>query len=216
MSRVPVPVRHKATGPVDDNFDRIEVGGRVPDWNLYRPRWANVAVAAFPDARNKSLQLEDSDPYDYARAVRVFPEAASVRLSCRIFAKQSNHGRLELELLDGAGHRAVQVTFDEKGQMQVANGAQITATGVYRAGAWLRLEIAAANGKFDLAVDGKTVVQQAAFAEAASSLERLSFRTGAYRTEPTRQTDRYAGEDLPEPDAQVPVATFYIDDVVIK
>ena len=77
--------------------------------------------------------------------------------------------------------------IDHVGQVQVANGAQITAACVYRAGTWLRLEIAAANGKFDLAVDGKTVVQQAAFAEAASSLERLSFRTGAYRTEPAYQ-----------------------------
>src|SRR5207249_7522293 len=74
ISRVPVPIRYKIEGPVEDTFDSLTVGGKIPDWNIYAPRWAPAGIAAFPNARNRSLQLEDKDPYDYARAVRVFAE----------------------------------------------------------------------------------------------------------------------------------------------
>ena len=60
------------------------------------------------------------------------------------------------------------------------------------------------------------MIRQAAFAEPANSVERLSFRTGEFRTEPTRQTDRYSGADLPGADDPVLPVTYYVDDVFIK
>src|SRR5438094_6675192 len=44
-------------------------------------------------AANKSLELQDRDPYDYAKAVRVFAEAKSVRVALRLFAAQAGTGR---------------------------------------------------------------------------------------------------------------------------
>ena len=46
----------------------------MTDWNTYSPRLAPVSIVDFPSAANKSLELQDKDPYDYARAIRVFPE----------------------------------------------------------------------------------------------------------------------------------------------
>ena len=69
-----------------------------------------------------------------------------------------------------------------------------------------------ASSSWSEPLNGKTT----AFAEPAASVERLSFRTGEYRTEPTRQTDRYAGGDLSGPDDPVTAAIYYVDDVVIK
>ena len=218
VSRVPVPIRHKTDGPVEDSFDKLDVGGRIPDWNIHWPRWARTAVVAFPSAANKSLQLEDRDLYDYAKAVRVFAETKSVRVSCKIFARQNNTGRLEIEVLDHAGHRPVRIVFGEDGLVQAADGSGQAGAGPYKAGSWYRVEIAVntAEAKYDLSLNGKLVVRQAAFAEPAASVERLSFRTGAFRTEPTRQTDRYSGADLPNPDDPVSPATYYLDDVSIK
>jgi hypothetical protein len=218
VSRVPVPIRSKIEGPVEDSFDELDVGGIVPDWNLQQPRWARTAVVAFPSAKDKSLQLEDRDPYDYAKAVRVFSEAAAVSVACRVFPKQSDTGRLEIEVLDHAGHRPVRIVFGSDGRVQVADGNSRVYAGPYEAGSWYRVEIVvnAAEREYDVSLNEKLVVHQAAFAEPASSVERLSLRTGEYRTQPTRQTDRYAGADLSGPDDAVTPATYYVDDVVIR
>ncbi len=218
ISRVPVPVRDRVEKPVSDMFDELEVGGRIPDWNIYRPRWAQVGITAFPNKRNKSLQLEDRDPYDYAKAVRVFPEGELVRITCRILARQADAGRLEIDVLDGAGHRAAQLRFDDQGRLSVRNGETPLGEAPYRADTWHQLEISmdATRGRYDLVLDGRAVVRDAEFAEPAASLERIEFRTGAYRIQPTRELDRYAGEDLPNPGDPVQAAVFYLDDVVIR
>lgn len=218
ISRVPVPVRGRVEEAVSDTFDDLEVGGPIPGWNIYRPRWAPVGVAAFPDERNKSLRLEDREPYDYAKAVRVFPESKSVRITCRILARQADTGRLEIDVTDGAGHRAVQLRFDDKGRLSALNGEATLGETSYRADTWHNLEISAdaANGKCELLLDGEPVVRHAGFAEPAATLERIEFRTGAYRTQPTRELDRYAGEDLPGAGDPVPAAVFHLDEVVIR
>jgi len=169
-------------------------------------------------AANKSLELQDRDPYDYAKAVRVFAEAKSVRVALRLFAAQTGTGRLEIEVLDGAGRRPVRVVFGEEGRVQSANGSSWTEAGTYKSGVWCRIELAvdAAAGKYDLSLDGKSAVRGASFAEHSATVERLSFCTGAFRTEPTRQTDRYSGADLPAADDPVAAATYRVDDVSIK
>jgi hypothetical protein len=218
ISRIPVPIRDRVDSPVSDNFDGLETGGGIPHWNIYRPRWAQVGVAEFPDARNKSLRFEDREPYDYAKGVRVFPEARKVRIACRVLARQTNTGRLEIDVLDAAGHRAVQVRFDDRGMLSAL--AKETAAGetAYRANAWHLLEISAdvTTGRFDVALDGRPVARDVAFAESAGSLERIEFRTGAYRIDPTRDLDRYAGGDLPDAGDEVPAAVFYVDDLVVR
>lgn len=219
VSRVPLPIRHRVDGPVHDSFDAIEVGGRVPEWNLYRPRWADVGVVAFPSAANRSLRLEDRDPYDYAKAVRVFPEAKVVRIEFGLWAGQADTGKIEIEVLDHAGRRPVRLVFGEDGRVRAATGNGMVDAGAYRAGAWLRVALAVDTtaSRYNVAIDGRVAVQAATLAEAAATVERLALRTGAYRTEPTRQTDRYGLlEDLPDPDKPVPLATFFIDEVVIK
>ena len=60
------------------------------------------------------------------------------------------------------------------------------------------------------------IIRKAIFTESVFSIERLSFRTGAYRTDPTRQTDRYDGGDLLNPGDPSLSAVYYIDDVIIK
>ena len=219
ISRIPVPVRSAVVGPVDDSFDKLDAGGTIPEWNVYRPRWANVSIAEFPSAANKSLRLEDHDPYDYAKAVRVFGKATAVRIGFRIFARQVDAGRMEIEVLDGAGHRPVRVALGDDGRVRASDGVGQVDAGPFLAGRWYRAEfsINAATGQYDLAWDGRVVVRQAAFAEAANTVERLSFCTGAFRTEPTRQTNRYGVlADLPNPDDAVAPATFYVDEIVIR
>ena len=221
VSRIPVPIRYRVESAVNDSFDDLDPGGPIPNWNIYRPRWASTGISAFPSGRNKSLELEDRDPYDYARAVRVFAETKEANVSFKVQPRQADTGRLEMEILDGSGHRPVRLHFGEDGKIEASNGSKLVSICPYQRNKWYRFEIAVhvPQAKYDLSIDGKSALRGAALAEDAASVEaRLSFRTGGYRTEPTRRSDRYAGADLPNPDTPVPLvtATYYVDDVTVK
>ena len=216
ISRVPLPLRDTVDAPVADTFDEVPPGGRLPDWTTYRPRWADVRVAALPSSRNHSLRLEDRDPYDHASAVRLFPPARETEVGLAVLAAQDRHGRLEIEVLGRAGERAVQVAFEENGTIGVTSGDTRTAAGAYTAGRWHRIAIRASttSSRFDLLVDDRIVARDVRFAVEAPILERLSLRTGRHRTAPTRDDDRYAVQaDLPHPDDPDPLAVFHVDDV---
>ncbi|MHC4573206.1 MAG: hypothetical protein ACYS76_03610 [Planctomycetota bacterium] len=59
-----------------------------------RAKWAPVSVVESAGAANKSLELRDKDPYDYARAVRVFPESAETKIEFKVLAKQTHRGQI--------------------------------------------------------------------------------------------------------------------------
>jgi hypothetical protein len=219
VSRIPLPIRHSVAGRVEDSFDDLDVGGKIPNWNIYRTQWAVAEIAAFPGLENKSLRLADWDPYDYARAVRVFEENKSVAISFKLYAKQIQNGRLEIEVLDRSGHRPIRLVLDEDGYFQVNDGGELLTAGGYDPGSWYQVKmiVNVLDETFDLVIDDKVIVQRARFSESVESVERLSFRTGEYRAEPKRETDRYGFlGDLPKADDPVPVAVFYIDELIIR
>jgi hypothetical protein len=219
VSRVPVPVRHSVTGPILDTFDKIAAGGPVTDWNIYSPRWAPVEIVDFPSAANRSLELRDKDPYDYARAVRVFPEAKRTKLQFKVHPHQSNTGRLEIEVIDAFGYRPVRLNFAADGNLKVSNGAKEEELTPYQSNKWyvIDLDVDVAKGTFDVAIDGKPGVTGAKFAEYVKSVERLSFRTGSIRDTPTLKTstDHQPDQTKPNPDVPEPLAVYHIDDVKI-
>jgi hypothetical protein len=219
VSRVPVPVRHSVEGPVADAFDGLATGGVVTDWNIYSPRWAPVAVVEQPSASNKCLELQDRDPYDYARAVRVFPESKSTSIAFKVQADQNNTGRLEIDVNDRYGNRPVRIVLNENGQIRTQNGATDMAVARYQPDQWhtIKLLVNVADGVFALAIDGQSVdvPGELEFAEFVKSVERISFRTGSPRTEPTLRSVTADTPDVvdPDPDVAVPVAVFHVDDV---
>ena len=144
VTRVPVPVRYAVTGPVNDTFDAIPPGGSIPNWNIYTTLWAPVRIANFPSAANKSLELSDRDPHDYARAVRVFEESKTAALSFKVYPKQSDAGRLEIEVMDRFGSRPVRLMFASDGRIMAVDGSRLLALQSYKPDTWYR---------FDLTVD---------------------------------------------------------------
>lgn len=217
ITRVPVPVTYGVNTPVNDNFNSFVAGKAIPNWNTYSPKWAPVTVADFPDAKNKSLKLTDEDPYDYARAIRVFKETTKADLQFRVYAQQSDHGELSVDITDRYGNRPVRISFNSKGEIEVMNGDQSVKIEKYKAATWYDFRVninADLNGSFDLWLNGKKVLSRAALAEAVKSVERISFRTGSYRDIPNRTT---ANEDpeppLPGADEKVAKAVYYVDEV---
>ncbi|HEX5025245.1 MAG TPA: six-hairpin glycosidase [Agriterribacter sp.] len=220
VTRVPVPVRYDVDKPVNDDFNRLHAGGVIPGWNTYSSQWAPVSIAAFPGAANNSLQLMDEDPYDYARAIRVFKETTNADIAFRLLAEQNNTGELSVDITDRYGNRPVRINFNDKGEIEVLDGSKKVILQNFKPGEWYDFHVtvnSTLNGYFDLAINGKKMINKAALAEAVKSVERISFRTGAYRELPTRTTpNEIPGPPLPGADEKVAKAVFYVDDVKLK
>ena len=213
FARVPVPAVAVVTGPVYSDFESVAADTLPGDWNIYSPVWAPVRVVAQGE-NNHVLSLRDEDPYDYARAVRVFPATHGVKISFRVRAEQHG-GRLEIELLDAAGERPVRIALEEDGRIWACHEAQWMDAGTYTPGAWHRFELEIPTDpnadRCAVTIDGASPLPRPAyFTDPVETVERLSFRTGAYRER------GYGGRDLPGADVRAPAAEFLIDDVTIE
>lgn len=179
VARIPLPVKADETAFPTDDFAKMAPGSVVPGWNLYSPKWAPVSVVE--SSGKRCLELRDGDPFDYARAVRVFPESAKVQAELDLTPAQAS-ARLEIELCDAASRRPVRVVLTETGTVQAADGKNVIELGTYAAGEKFSLVIAAdmAAGSYTVQVNGGEV-RKLAVAEGAATLQRLSLRTGAWR-----------------------------------
>lgn len=218
VSRVPVPVRHQIKGPVWDSFDKLQTGGSIPDWNIYAPKWAPVTLVK--THKGISLELKDEDPYDYARAIRVFEESGQVSITLDVLAGNENAGQLEVDVTDQFGNRPVRLRFAENGKIITGDGAGEKELGNYSPGTWRNIRFvihATPFGHYDVFLDGKTVAQKIPLSEAVKSVERLSLRTGAYRNLPNRKTPNEEPEPpLPGADLKEKLTLFYIDNVKVQ
>lgn len=204
VSRIPLPVRTVWRGQVDDRFDGIEPYGVVKHWNIYRPRWADVFVDELG-----ALCLTDSDPYDYARAIRMFEPAQTARVGFRICIDDEGAEPFEVDVTDRHGERAVILKFWQ-GTMSL-NGQVV---GSYEQGAWMRVEL-----KVNTNGIGETsfFYHSIANLHAVKAVERLSFRTGSYRNLPDRNTpNQEKCPPLAGCDEKIKEAMYRIDDVSIR
>ena len=213
--------RHQVTKPVEDSFDELKAGGPVTDWNIYSPRWAPVRVENFPSDSNKSLKLSDKDPYDYARAIRVFPETESATIKFKVYPEQNDTGQLDIDITDRFGYRPVRISFDSEGNIVSYKGSQKN-NAVHlpeKQMARNHTETSISHAEFyDLSVDGKTLLTGAACTEYVKSIERISFRTGNHRESPTLKTSTSLQGDFtdPNPDEPTSEANFFIDELKVE
>ncbi|HUT30470.1 MAG TPA: PA14 domain-containing protein [Sedimentisphaerales bacterium] len=195
VTRVPVPIKGTVDNDVSDNFENMKPGGIVTSWNIYSGVWNPVEVVK--DNGNSVLRLQDKDPYDYANAVRVFPETRKAQVSFDLRPQQFGRDNLEIEIQNYKGQRPVRIIIDGKNGKVTANkGESMNEVASLTAGKWLKIEIDVdtSAGKYDLKVDGKDVVSGAGFAEkldntgnpykskfTVPTVERIVFRTGTWR-----------------------------------
>jgi hypothetical protein len=217
VAEVPAPIRGSVDEDVRDDFENMTPFGRVENWNIYAPAWCPVEVAA--EVGNQFLRLQDRDPYDYAKAMRVFPASRKAVLAFKARHHQAGHGRLEIDVLDRRGERAVQLVIDsEAGRWQARAGTELKDAGAAPAGEWLDIgiELDAGAGLWSLILAGHTVMSRAALSAGVADVERIEFRTGEYRQEDfSRQPEPMITNVLSNADDPVPNAVFDIDDVTI-
>jgi hypothetical protein len=221
VSRVPVPIHGGVGEAINDDFDGEPAGVPPRGWNVYSPIWAPVAVTASPDgADGRCLKLQDEDRYDFAKVERIFPAARKFTLEFRIRAEEIGDSVLEIEVLDLRGRRPVRLKFGEGELSVLKDGFGEEKTGATKLKEWtaIRVEADAERGRFDLSLNGRPVLENAAFAEATDlPLERLRFRTGPIRDYDAIEADEMLDEhtlgDRLDGDEKVARSVFYVDDV---
>jgi hypothetical protein len=208
VSRIPIPVTIARTGPVHDRFDDLPAGDFVPNWNTYSPKWGGVRIVDAADG--KALELEDRDPYDYAKAERVFAPSAHLAIHFQLMVQQvAAGGMLDIELRSAfRTDRPVRLTLGADGRIKAMDG--LPDLGAFAPGRWVDVQIRAdsATEKYVLMIDEKAVASFGADVPPAA-LQRLTFRTG-----PFRSVDK---GPFPDPDSDRPIApsTFLIRNVDI-
>lgn len=212
VSEIPVPIRDTVDEHVRDTFDQLETGGTVPNWNIYSLQWAPVAVTDYPSATDKSLMLADRDPTDYAKAMRVFPERAKIRVRFRVSAAQTTHGELHVEIQDKKGAAPVRLLI-EGGRWKVLQKGDWIPVASCEAGRWydVTIEIDAPVQRFNLSI-GDEYSKRLVFTAPAFTVERLVFRTGPERRVPNTETG-INSPDLEHADEPVEEAVFYVNRV---
>ncbi len=104
-----------------------------------------------------------------------------------------------------------------KQQLLAVDGSTEKVIQTVQTGQWYALKLlvkASPGGTYSVSVNDKPVLSNARLAEAVTSIERLSLRTGPYRNLPNRQTPNETNDPpLPGCDEQTSPTLFYIDDV---
>ena len=216
ISRVPVPVRRTIEELVNDNFNEMEAGGVVKDWNIYSPKWCPVKIADGPEPTGKSLMMKDFDPYDYARATRVFGPAPKQQITFELFI-ESNPKTFQIDVCDAKGKRLMQFIVDNENHLHTNRGEEShLTTETLSKGMWnkLNIEYNTAATVYELSVNGRTVAKQSKMVGEGNP-ERIDFRTGEYRLDHKILEYKSGDEKVPgydEPNADIPEkeAVFYI------
>ena len=142
ISRIPVPMEPEADDYPRQDFNKVEKVLDLDSWNIYHPSWAPVTVAQYPSSQNRSLKFADRDPFDYAKAFRVFDESNdSLTVSFKVLPQQNDHGRFEVDLGNTTRLAPIRVSFTASGEIEVGHWKYTTVISDYTAGEWSDITI---------------------------------------------------------------------------
>lgn len=190
VSRVPVPIRSSANEEANDRFHGSEGQRAFNAWNIYSPLWCKVRM------KDSALLLQDADPFDYAKAERIFPAAVNKQVAFSITSGQDTYGLLEIELADQKGNATLRLILDSAGNILTKQGYRNKSLGRYRAGERLNIviELNAHSRFYTVSVNGKTSTNLCF--QPVKEVHRIIFRTGSTRRFPDVDTPTDQDYDL--------------------
>ncbi|ACU04983.1 hypothetical protein Phep_2784 [Pedobacter heparinus DSM 2366] len=210
IAKVPVPVISSTKTPVDEVFNSLPDGQELKLWNIFSPLWAPVRIEKTPDG-TKALTLRDKDPYDYAKAERLIPEAKKVKVEFSVSPAQNNTGSLQIEFQDARGTAAARLIFDADGALKAKVGYRNSEVMKYEAGKTyqVRIELDRDKRMYDIFVNGQSKGTRLMFVPVAS-FEKITFRTGDIRRFPDVDTPTDQDFDLKNAGTPVKEAVYYV------
>lgn len=202
ISRIPVPVRDKEAKHINEDFN---TSATMNSWNIFSPLWCRVQV------KGSLLALHDSDPFDYAKAERLFPASKKLSVEFAVTPQQDNNGLLEIELIDKKGTPSLRLMLDSAGSILTKQGYRNKSLGKYKAGEKInfRIELNTTTRFYTVSINDGNPNNNLSFAP-VESVERIVFRTGITRRFPDADTPTDQDYDLPNADVRIKEAVFLI------
>jgi hypothetical protein len=209
VSKIPVPVRDKVTEHVKDGFLQTEDEKELNNWNIYSPLWCKVGIEK--GELFKFLALRDSDPFDYAKAERVFPRSEKIAIQFNVTSLYNDRGTLEIDVVDAKGTSCMRIIFDSTGTILTKQGYRNKSLGKFKSeeGMEIRIELNTTTRFYTVRVNDGKPVNNLCFAP-VENVERIVFRTGSTRRFPDADTPTDQMYDLPDPDRRAKEAAFFI------
>lgn len=210
IAKVPVPVVSGTKTPVNEVFNSLPDGQELRFWNIFSPLWAAVRIEKAPDG-TKALTLRDKDPYDYAKAERLFPAGKKVKVEFSVTPAQNNTGSLHIEFQDAKGTAGSRLIFDTDGELKAKVGYRNSGIMKYEAGKTydIRIELDRNKRMYDLFINGQNKGTKLMFVPLAS-FEKIVFRTGDVRRFPDVDTPTDQDFDLKDAGTPVKEAVYYV------
>jgi hypothetical protein len=210
VSKIPVPVKDKVTDHINDVFSEMKDGEELNQWNIFSPLWCKVAIEKMNDG-SKALSLRDNDPFDYAKAERVFPNSRRLEVEFSVTPQQNSNGLLEIEITDAKGSAGLRLMFDSTGSILTKQGYRNKSLGKYNSGetVTIKIELNTTTRFYTISINGKNPSNNLFFAP-LESVERIVFRTGVTRRFPDADTPTDQMYDLPKADEKDTPAQFFI------
>ena len=209
ISEITVPIRAKAVSQANDVFNNLPDGTELHDWNIFSPLWCKVQIEN-KDGQ-KVLALHDSDPFDYAKAERVIPEAKRITTEFSVTPQQNSFGDLEIELQDAKGTPCLRIILDSSGSILTKQGYRNRKLATYQAVEKLDFKIVLNTSTrfYTVSINGGKAINNICFAP-VRAIERVMFRTGTVRRFPNADTPTDQDYDLPDPNRKDKEAVFFI------
>jgi hypothetical protein len=210
VSKIPIPVKSKASSHANDVFQKMTEGAELNDWNIFAPLWAPVSIEKITDG-TRVLALKDWDKFDYAKAERIIPASQKLNIECTIIPGQNNKGQLQIEFQDEKGTAAVRLVFDADSSFKAKAGYRYSGMMKYEASKeyTVRVELNAKKRLYHVFVNDKKVGTRIFFAP-VHHIERITFRTGGVRIFPNAETPTDQDYDLKDAGEKDQEAVFYI------
>lgn len=219
ISRTPCTIRGVESNSIDTDFNDMKQGPFVDNWNIYAPIWCPVMVTNAPSGGNgNTLCIMDEDPYDRARAMRVFKESTIVTINTRVLLKpECTESTFTIELQNARGLVPVRFYFKDNGEIIVKDGGLYTLFGTYTKNEWfnIQIEVNCFTNKFTLSIDQneKNIRKEFNFSNSVYSIERILFTTKNNLPFNTIEDCGKFGDlgDLINSDVKLRKSMYYID-----
>ncbi|WP_346238615.1 exo-alpha-sialidase [Niabella insulamsoli] len=211
VAKIPVPVRSQVDGQnIEDDFSKLPADEALNNWNIYSPLWAPVSIVK--NGGRQSLQLKDADPFDLAKAERVVPEAANLKLAFSITPGQADRGHLDIEVQDAKNTPCLRISFDSTGNIITKAGYRNKGIGRYEAGKRYEIviELNTNTRLYTISINGSEPNRNIVFAP-IHKVHHITFRTGGVRRFPNADTPTDQMYDLPNAGEKDKEASYSIE-----
>lgn len=193
FARIPVPVTGgerealwETLGPVMQLREQSFDDHVLRQWNLYQPFWCSIGKR--PDG---ALLLEDQEPYDYARLVRLLPTTDRIRMTIGLRILALGEGKsLQVELCSAKHQTAVRIVLCPDGKIRHRTVCELDLESVrWKPGEELSISVDADCRAFSYTVEingtpvgnGRGLCARFPFMAAVNEISELSLRTGEPR-----------------------------------